>query len=300
MNRKNLFLLIVVITFITIIFIKSSYVNKIIVDITLIFIKSIFPSLFIMFVTSNILIKLGFPELISTIVSKTIGKNINKYSLFVFITSMFAGSPTNAKIINDLVNDKKITTSSAEKMLKYTSFVNPLFIVNTIGALVNDKNIAIIILISHILGNIVLFFIFRDKTIYKDNLEIKKENTLKTLFSSINSAVLTILNVYGVICFFAVISFVINTVLGIDNIYLSSFLEISNGVYLISKSSVALSFKCSMLAFFISFGGFSIHSQIINILEEKDIKYSKFFLAKLLHGFISSVISILILSIYRG
>lgn len=122
------------------------------------FIKNIFPSLFPFFIITDLLSEYNFINILSKYtkrLTKLLG--ITPNASFAFFLSMMSGFPSGAKLTNELLEKKKISLDMAERLITFTHFSNPIFIIGTIGTLMlKNKRIAIIILISHFLGN---FFI---------------------------------------------------------------------------------------------------------------------------------------------
>lgn len=136
--------------------------------------NNIFPSLFPFFIISELLIQYDFVELISELFKPFMNKffKCGKYSSFVFIMSILSGIPSNAKYINSLYKEKLINDKEATKILMFTHFSNPLFILGTLSiSFLNNKEVGIIILFAHYLTNIIIGFIFRDYCKTNENIE---------------------------------------------------------------------------------------------------------------------------------
>ena len=178
------------------------------------------------------------------------------------------------------MNKKLLNEYDATKLLLFTHFVNPLFIINTIGvSFLNNKILGIIILVSHYLGNIIVGFIFRNYHILNTYSKINISNAIKSLkkkrngfinvlTNSIISSINTLLIILGVITSCLIITTIINI-----NPLLNGILEITQGLKYISTSNLELLKKVIIITFLISFGGFSIHAQVFSILNNKKIKY---------------------------
>ena len=69
----------------------------------------------------------------------------------------------------------------------------------------------------------------------------------------------------------------------------------TTGLKYLSIMNINLKIKLVISGFFLSFGGLSVHSQIMNILEKKKVKYLPFLIARIMHGIISSIIIYIIL-----
>lgn len=262
-------------------------------------INNLFPSLFPFMILSNILIEYGFVDIASEILKPLMNKifKSHEYGSFILILSIISGSPSNAKYINELLNKKLLNEYDATKLLLFTHFVNPLFIINTIGvSFLNNKILGIIILVSHYLGNIIVGFIFRNYHILNTYSKINISNAIKSLkkkrngfinvlTNSIISSINTLLIILGVITSCLIITTIINI-----NPLLNGILEITQGLKYISTSNLELLKKVIIITFLISFGGFSIHAQVFSILNNKKIKYIPYLFARIIHGIISSFI----------
>ena len=298
MIKNILYLLILIVVLFEMLFNASLIVDSVSFSFSLC-INNLFPSLFPFMILANILMEYGFIEIASEFFKPIMNKvfKANEKGAFVFILSIISGSPSNAKYLRELLDKKKINPYEAEKILLFTHFVNPLFIISTIGiSFLHNKKLGIIILISHYLGNILTGILFRNYHKYDYNHKIdisnalnslnqKRRNFISILTNSIISATNTLLLILGVIT----TCLVITTILNINPI-LNGFLEITQGLKYISITDINISIKLPLTTFFISFGGFSIHAQVYSILSNQNIKYLPYLIARIFHGAISSLI----------
>lgn len=298
MFKNLLYLIILTIVLFEMLFNSSTIINSVSFSFSLC-INNLFPSLFPFMILSNILMEYGFVDISSEFLKPLMNKvfKVHEYASFVFILSIISGSPSNAKYINELLNKNLINEKQANKILLFTHFVNPLFIINTIGVtFLHDKKLGIIILLSHYLGNIIVGLLFRNYHKININEKINLKNAIKSLkkerndfisilTNSIISSINTLLVILGVITTCLIITSLINT-----NPLFNGILEITQGLKYISTTNINLLKKVILTTFLISFGGFSIHAQNFSILSNKKIKYIPFFIARVIHGITSSII----------
>ena len=120
---------------------------------------------------------------------------------------------------------------------------------------------------------------------------------IKTITSSLQNSINTLLLILGVISFFSFITTCINN--SIENQFIkciiSGLLEITNGINNINLLNISLKLKSLFIIFIISFGGISSHIQVFSILEEYDIKYFPYFISRILHAILSSIILLLLI-----
>ncbi|MBC8081422.1 MAG: sporulation integral membrane protein YlbJ [Gorillibacterium sp.] len=55
-------------------------------------------------------------------------------------------------------------------------------------------------------------------------------------------------------------------------------------------AQTALQFKVAAAAFILSWGGLSVHAQVVSLLHQTNLRYYPFFLARLLHGFMATAL----------
>lgn len=311
--KKKLYSFTIIITLlITIIniFLNSNTLNQTITFSSNLFLKNIMPSLFPMFIISSILVEIDIPKVLGNIFKKPMNIlfKTKGEGAFIFFMSMITGFPSSAKYINDLLNKKQINTKDAQKILMFSFFSNPLFIVNTVGIMfLKSQKIGIMLLISHILGNIIIGIIFKNYNQTKNiqntkinnlkylNTKINNTNLFKVLITSIKTSIETLINIFGIITFFLIIINILFKTKNIITIPLIGILEMTSGLKYLSLSNIDYNIKVLLSMFLISFGGFSVHFQIMSILHKKKVKYLPFLISRIIHGIISVLILITII-----
>ena len=271
--------------------------------------NNLFPSIFIFFTITDILNNYNFPYYLSKIFGKIIEKiyKLPKISSYIIFMSMTSGFPGNSKLIKEQLDNKIISSYDATKILTMTHFSNPLFIIYTVGNnFFQDKKVGIIILLAHFITNFIIGFLFRNIFKYEKkevNYVINKPmsfiNLLKTSF--INSTKILI-NVFGIIIFFAIITTILNKYLNLNSfssVIFNGLIEITTGLNYLSKLSIDKITSSVLATFFISFGGFSIHMQVMSILNKYDINYYIYLISRIIHGAISGLLVFTILSYYK-
>ncbi len=301
--------IIVIVTFIILIliFFNKSLVSDTIISSFYIWFNTLVPSMFPMFVTSNILISYNFimyiPRVITSFFSKLF--NISKEAVLVLFISLIAGFPNNAMAIRSSYDMKLISKLEAEHLLLICHFANPLFVLETIGVFYLKNNMyGIIILISHILSNIIIGIIFRNKNIPTSDNYISKNTNCQSfgaLFSlSIKKSVNTLFMIFGIVTSFLIVSTLICHILVLDD-YLSvlvkAVLEMTMGLSSLSLLNISDIYKVIISSMIISFGGLSIHMQVISILDDK-IRYRNYFIGRLYQVFLSIIFSAMFFKLF--
>lgn len=226
------------------------------------------------------------------------GFKIKHETAFIFLLSILSGFPSNSKYIKSALEKNQISIKNANKLLIFTHFSNPLFIIESIGiGFLKNKKIGILILISHYLGNFILGFINRESYVDFSNSAIikekKKNSFVTTLSNSITNTFSILILLYGIITFFLIITSLIRVNFSLSpflNCLLCGLLEITGGIKSVSSLSIPILYKGCMITFFLSFGGFCIHMQVFSILKDYSLKYTTYLKVRIVHAIVSSSI----------
>lgn len=307
MNKKYLSLLISLITctFIFEFLIHSELLISSFYQSISLWFYNLLPNIFIFFTLTDILNNYHFPFFIEKIFGNIIHKiyKLPSSCSYAIFMSMTTGFPGNSKLIKELLDNEEINEYEGTRLLTMTHFSNPLFVIYTIGInFFHNKKIGIIILIAHFITNFFIGYLFRNifnvketKPLihYKDSIPF-----MTMLKKSIDNTISILLNVLGIIIFFGILTTTINHYLNLNpftNALLNGFLEITKGLKQLNNLSLDIIKKATISTFFISFGGLSVHMQIMSILNKNHINYAIYFIARILHASISSIIVYIIL-----
>lgn len=278
----------------------NTLVNQNIIFAINLWVTKVFPSLFPMFIINEILIESDFPGLITNSIIK-VTKNkikINIYAIYVFIMSIFSGTPSNAVILKSLVGKKFITSKDASFILSFTFFSNPLFLWNMLNTSF-DKSTTLKIILIHYISNIILFIFFKNRLITKNNFFIisnSKINLSKILNKSIKTSLDTLTMILGTISFYIIISTILLNSFNLNILLqtlIKGLLELTQGLNNLSLLNTCVKTKEIIAITIISFGGLSIHSQIQNIISDTNIKYKYFFIGRIFQTLISIILLII-------
>lgn len=252
---------------------------------------NLMPTMFFSIIFSQILIKLNFFKYIPKFVINLFKRlfNINDNDVVIFILSILSGYPNNSKM---LINNKNLNN-----IIQYTNFVNPIFLIGTVGGIyLKNIKISIIILISQYISNIILGIIFKKNNINNENIIIDNKDSFLNIYnSSLKDTIYTLSTIFSNILFFSIILSLFNNIIHVKepiNSLLIGLIEFSSGIYNLSLTSIPLFIKGLLILITIIFGSFSIHMQIMNINDK--IKYIKYLLFRILNVFIAIIIYILL------
>lgn len=257
---------------------------------------NLMPTMFFSIIISSILIKLNISNYIPKFIINIFKKlfNINKNEVIIFILSILSGYPNNSKMLINNINLNNI--------IQYTNFVNPIFLICTVGGIyLNNIKLSLIILFSHYLSNFLLGIILRKKN-KSNNINDINNNDINVLYEYnivLKDTIYTLSSIFSNILFFSIIISLFNNIFKFNILFNSIIIgsiEFSSGIYNICNIDISLFLKGLLILIIITFGSFSIHMQII-CLNDK-IKYIKYLLYRILNVFICTLIYIILYKLY--
>ena len=215
----------------------------------------------------------------------------------VFLISFLCGYPVGAKIISQMYSDKKISVDTAEHLLSFCNNPGVVLIISVVStSMLSDQNAALFFIIICVFSSLLTAIIYNRvfPLVHSANTHLKtKSSSQITLYSSISSAVKSILIVGGCIIFFSVISEIVLNLIPLDSQYIkgiiSGILEFINGMKQISSSNIDRNFMYSIIAAILSWGGLSVHLQTSMVMENNGISIKKYMICKALSSFISFI-----------
>ena len=298
---KNDIYIIGTLLFIVLLFKNNTIFKHCIINGCHIFFYQVFPTLLPMFIINDILIEYNFIFYLNKWLHKIFYKlfHFSNAATYIFTMSMFSGTPTNGYIAASLVKNKNLKELDASIILSYSFFLNPLFLYSMLSSILKNQSLVIKLIITTYSINFFIAYLHRNykyQEIKFDSPKINKQFS-KILASSINHAFTTLINILGTMIFYFMICEAINLFFKnpILNCFINGLLEVTGGLSKLVNLNVNFLVKKLMAVIFISFGGFSIHSQIKNIINDVNISYKYFFRARLLH-IILITLSIIIIS----
>lgn len=293
-NYQRLFIILFLSILLILYTINSPIIINSILSYTKLFITKLFPTNFIFFVISTILIEQGLIELLNT------KFKLNSSIFYVTIMSILSGIPSGAKYTKDLLNKKVISNKTANYLITYTHFPNPMFILSAATSLTNNE-IAVKILIALILSNLLIAISLKpkEKEIYTIS-DSSPKDFASSLSKAIIDAIKVIIIIYGTSVFFYLITIIINKYLTLNTlnyIIVNGIFDLTKGIFSTSLINNELT-KSILIILFSAFGSLSIHIQIKSIISNTSIKYKNFLFGRIIQIMISIPLFLLLYIIH--
>ena len=260
---------------------------------------TLLPSLFPFFVFSRIFILSGGADLLAkrlAFVTKPLF-NMSGACIVPIILGILCGYPVGAKTAAELYGEGIISKDEAQRLCGFCNNSGPLFLIGAVGTgLLMCPSAGVLLYAVHILSALSAGIIFRGKSIDKKSTihggAPKNTAVNENIFvTAVEESVVTILNVFGYVIFFAVLtSFV-------KNPFIVGIFEITNALKKISLLDFPLWQKFVFASFFSSWGGLSVHMQTYGILSKQSLSFKKYVYAKLIHSVFAFVYALIAIKI---
>lgn len=265
-----------------------------------IFKTKLFPSIFPFFVLASLLLELGIATKISNKINPIFKRlfHVEDNSSFIILVSMISGFPSGSKYIADSLRDKTIDRNTANYLLTFTHFANPLFVLGTCGLILNNLSLAYKILIIQIVSNLILGIILRPRKIksFKNISKFHNKTILEALPKAINESIKLLLFMLGSITFFMFFSKLLTNFLSLNPFFetiITGILDMTSGISLVPSINTTNYISGLLILTFITFGSFSVHLQVLNNIKEEDLEYKYFFFGRVMETAIALLIYIL-------
>lgn len=244
--------------------------------------KTIIPSLYVYMVFSEAFIRANALDSLNKIMNKVLKISEKQSNLIlIFIISVLCGAPIGAKLSYGAYKCGKITKKEAILLNISTNNISMSFVYGICSQITPMYKVVFVI---QIISSVITAYIF-SKIIIQDCATIENFPTSSISFKIseiIKSATSSMISVCSSIIFFALVSDIIGIYLPRYTEYIKGFFEFSSGVINLKNNEII------KMTSFLSFGGFSIHSQIMSIWE-KELKYKYLLIPKIIQTLLSVI-----------
>ena len=286
--------------------------------------SSVIPSLFPFLIASNLIINMKYFDFFGKTLSKIMPQcfSVSESLSPALILGFIGGYPIGGATVASVYNSGNCSKKDAEKALGFCNNCSPAFIIGTVGnAFFHSGKAGFFLFAIHIVSAIITGFIFKlfftsTKTTEKAYTEFSHSIIVPSFSEGFTNAAASslksIFSVSSYIVFFSVfvclfresgllsfMSTLFSEAFGIDAKIISSFFagmfEMTSGIFSLPLTSNP-SASFSLAAFFLGWGGFSVHFQTQSLLTDSSLDTKKYYIGKLLHGAVSLLLSIFIVS----
>lgn len=215
------------------------------------------------------------------------------------IMGLVGGFPVGAKMTFLLLEKGQITRNQAQRLCMFCVNGGPAFVITAVGVnMLGSAKAGVIIFASLCVSSLILGFatsFFDDKKDLEIHIENSAQSPLAALSASVTDGVQSILGICAWVVLFSGLTECLKAIGISDGAYsgVVSVLEVTKGCTLIAGKM-----GIPALAAALGFGGFCVHCQIFSYIKATGLKYSHFFVGRVLCAALSAVICHLLLLVF--
>lgn len=213
----------------------------------------------------------------------------------VFLLSLACGYPIGAKVISSLNVDDK----TAVKLSSFCSTPSPIFVLATVGALLDNPVATAVLALSQLVGCIANGLIFRGYAETK-YIVLEAPDGDKNFSEMLTDAVLSVLSVGGVIALVYMVSAVVKSLLSSDlanNIavaFLLGLAEMTNGVLSVTSLAITTTTATVLCSGLLGFGGIGVMLQSMSFLSKRNVSPLAYLKTKMTQSSVCAIVSYLL------
>lgn len=277
----------------------------------LLWFEIVLPTLLPFLILSDLLINTPAIHLLVRITSPLFCRifSVSKYGSFAVLCGFLCGYPMGGKVTSDLYLSGNISSNEARYLLSFCNNTSPMFIVSYVmHQNLNASHLVIPSLCILFLSPLICSFLFRhfykityiSSSLKKTNSDVPKDNS-KLMDVCIIKSFETITKIGGYIMLFSIVIQLLSSIpfeRSIISHFALSFLEITNGVSVLSKNIISFRDKFIIIMSLISFGGWCSIAQTKCILAETGIPLFPYIIEKLITAIVTSLLSFIFMKLY--
>lgn len=291
----------------------------------------VFPGLLPFLILSEIMIGLGLVHALGTLLEPVMKLvfRLPGASGWALAMGLTAGFPAGADVTGQLRREGVLNASEAQRLLAVSHLCSPVIMIAVVGVgFLQSPEAGFMIAVVHYLSALAMGITLRwtdssgrtsvpsgsstetagrnhgwlRRTAESLRSAHRKDGRTfgKLLGDSVTSAAQKLLGIGGYIILFSVLHRILVLALGPIvsaepvNTLLSAFLEPHLGMYGMSRLSFPLLMTVAVIGAILGWSGLSLHAQARSLAGNNGIRYSRFILARLLHGAYAFILTVLL------
>lgn len=272
-------------------------VNTIVIETLTLWFFIVLPSILPMYLIAHFLMRIPLFTKIFYPLLKPLFHFENETACAIYLVSILSGNPTSTSLIITANQNKLISLSEANRLLKFCPFISPLFIMAFSNKL--HPNLAPLFLGSQVLASFIIANSLPQKNKYHSLND--QSLSIETISNILSKAPFVLLNIGVTMVMVNIIKQPLLLLINLLNPktfilpYVLSLLEISTGLNDLLKSNLPLTTSILLFSSLLSLSGLAIHLQVITNIGRSQVSYKSFLLYRICHMLIALIIITLLI-----
>lgn len=248
---------------------------------------TLLPALFPFFVLTSLLISLGFPELLSRLLTRPMARlfHLGGGGASALLLGFLGGYPAGARTVCELYTAGEVSRDEAERLLAFANNASPAFFVSFVGGEVfGDPRLGLWLWLIHVFSALAVGLLFRGKGPVRRCALPRREAA--SFSAALVPAVASALSAYLTVCSFVLLFSLVSFPLDGHPLLLGLF-ELSRGVAALPATRLGF----ALAGFFCGFGGLAVQLQTLAFILPAALSARKHIAGKLLQGILAGTLS---------
>ncbi len=253
----------------------------------------VIPSLLPILILTNTVVRYRGSHLFEMILGRFFEKvfRLPRCTVAAVVLGLVGGYPAGALLTYQLYEEGSIDNAIAHRLMSFNFCGGIAFIITAVGTVCyGSMRSGVMLYLSNVGASVIMCFIgrfFTPAVAPQGNNMGTKANFSDSLIGAVDASAKAIITMCMYIVFFSAVTSMVSVPQ-----WAVPLIEITNGV---CCGKVLLPLK--YCAFFLSFGGFCIHFQILGILTEMKVNYFRFLIERIANALISYGLMLMIQSV---
>ena len=255
--------------------------------------RVLIPSLFPFGVCMLYIVKSGIIEKLNILHHVTKLLRLTPFTFAIMLMSMLGGYPIGAHLINQAVLQGNLDQKNARRLLNFCINAGPGFIVSAVGVgLLKNQKIGYILLVAHISASLLICITSKGIESHHKKSVLNITPAENFVISASESA-----NAMISICTFVILFGVITSYIE----HYSQQLKFLKPLIFVCEitNAITKTNNIYLISFLFGFSGICIWCQIFSVGKNIKIEFLPFILHRTLHGILSSVITYILVKIFK-
>lgn len=242
----------------------------------------IIPSLLPILILTSIIISSNCSAVLEKTIGRIIGRlfNVSPAAAVAILLGLISGYPAGAVLTDKLYNDGRLDKATACRIMKYNFSGGIAFTIMVVGGVCyGNSGIGALLYLCNIISSVImgaLLGVSSKKNCAESGHSVRLSLT-DAMTESVSSSIKSILSM----CAYIILFSAFNGIFALPD-YINPLIEITNGI-----CGASHRLPLDYCAFFLAFGGFCIHFQLIGIISDFGMKYFEFLISRLAGALIS-------------
>lgn len=255
--------------------------------------RVLIPSLFPFGVCMLYIVKSGMIEKLNFLSPVTQILGLTPFTFAIMLMSMLGGYPIGAHLIDKAVLQSSLDEKNARRLLNFCVNAGPGFVVSAVGVgLLKNQKIGYILLVAHITATLLLCITSKGVESHNEKTVLNLNPAENFVISASESA-----NAMISICTFVILFGVITSYME----HYSQQLKFLKPLIFICEitNAITRTNNIYLISFLLGFSGICIWCQIFSVGKNIKIEFLPFILHRILHGILSSVITYILIKLFK-